>query len=98
PLRNFMTFRDLFPQVMLPAWEIGQQLKTKTYRVYGVHSEPPKTRRNRYRRSNIVLTRQKCGRVLNHENSVLRSLPGHFSDLPTIRDLRVINAAASSRE
>jgi hypothetical protein len=58
----FMTFRDLFPQVMMPAWEIGQQLKTKTHHVYGVHSEPPKTQQNRYRRSSLVLTRQKCGR------------------------------------
>jgi hypothetical protein len=46
------------------AWEIGQQLKTKTQHVYGVHSEPPKTQQSRYLRSNLVLTRQKCGRVL----------------------------------
>jgi hypothetical protein len=46
-----------------PAWEIGQQLKTKTHHVYGVHSEPPKTQQNHHRRSNLVLTRQECGRT-----------------------------------
>jgi hypothetical protein len=44
---------------------IGQQLKTKTHRVYGVHSEPPKTKQNRYQRSTLVLTRQKCGRTFS---------------------------------
>src|SRR5262249_29929443 len=34
----------------------------KTHRVYGVHSESPKTQQNRYRSSRLVLTRQKCGR------------------------------------
>jgi len=42
----------------------GAQLKIKKHRVYGVHSEPPKTQQNRYRRSSLVLTRQKCGRTL----------------------------------
>jgi hypothetical protein len=68
-----MTFRDLFFQVMLPAWEIGQQLKTRTHPVYGVHSEPPKTQQSGYRRSNLVLTRQKCGRVLYRKDSVFPS-------------------------
>jgi hypothetical protein len=71
-----------------PAWEIGQQLKTKTHHVYGVHSEPPKTQQNDYHCSNLVLTRQKCGRVLCRKNSVFRSW--HFSGIPTIRPLEAV--------
>jgi hypothetical protein len=47
-----------------PAWEIVQRLKTQRITFHGVHSEPPKTQQSRYRRSNLVLTRQKCGRTL----------------------------------
>jgi hypothetical protein len=69
-------FESLNEQLRRPAWEIvEQQLKTKTHRVYGVHSESPKTHQNRYRRSSLVLTRQKCGRT-GHR---------HFSGLTVIR-------------
>jgi hypothetical protein len=55
---------------MTPAWKIRLQLKTKTHRLSGVHSERPKTQQTRFRRLNLVLMPQ--NRVVFHESAALK--------------------------